>query len=250
MTFPVEIECCGTSLHPHALFEVLAYGAGFQFYLFTRKRYKRSLVPADQTVWILAGAIVGALLGSKALSFLEHPNEWNLEMLLTGKTIVGGLLGGWIGVEIAKRTMGVRHSTGDACVFPLLLGMSVGRVGCFLTGLEDKTHGIATDLPWSVDFGDDIARHPTQLYDIVFLVALGTVFFVRRRQSAPNGATFRTFIASYAAYRFLIEFIKPRETWLFLSAIQIACAAGFVIAIYSLRRLEPAPSGSSHGQSP
>ncbi len=248
MKFPFELECCGTTLHPHPVFEVLAYGVGFQLYLATRKRYARAAVPPDQTVWILAGAIVGALLGSKALSFLEHPDEWNLEMLLTGKTIVGGLLGGWIGVEVAKKTMGIRHSTGDACVAPLLTGMAIGRVGCFLTGLEDKTHGIATSLPWGVDFGDGVARHPTQIYDIVFLVGLGILLFARRNPDRPNGALFRTFIAAYAAYRFCIEFIKPRDTWLFLSAIQIASAIGCVIALRSLGRLDRT-SGSRHGES-
>ena len=74
--------------------------------------------------------------------------------------IVGGLLGGWAGVEIAKRVLRIRYSTGDLFVFPLVVGMSIGRVGCFLTGLDDHTCGTWTGLPWAVDFGDG-PRHPT-----------------------------------------------------------------------------------------
>jgi prolipoprotein diacylglyceryltransferase len=48
----------------------------------------------------------------------------------------------------------------------------VGRIGCFLTGLADNTYGTPTGLPWGVDFGDRIHRHPTQLYEIAFLMIL------------------------------------------------------------------------------
>ena len=99
-------------------------------------------------------------------------NGYGFAAALGGKTIVGGLHGGWAGVELAKWRLGIRHSTGDVFVFPLIFGMSVGRIGCFLTGLPDHTYGNHTSLPWAVNFGDG-PRHPTQLYDIVFLCLLG-----------------------------------------------------------------------------
>jgi phosphatidylglycerol---prolipoprotein diacylglyceryl transferase len=89
-----------------------------------------------------------------------------------GKTIVGALVFGLISVEIMKRYIGLRPSTGDLYAIPLALGIAIGRIGCFLTGLSDNTYGIPTRLPWAVDFGDGIPRHPTQLYEIAFLLAL------------------------------------------------------------------------------
>jgi prolipoprotein diacylglyceryltransferase len=89
-----------------------------------------------------------------------------------GKTIVGALVFGLISVELIKRYIGLRESTGDLYAIPLALGIAIGRIGCFLTGLSDDTYGTPTSLPWAVDFGDGVPRHPTQLYEIIFLLAL------------------------------------------------------------------------------
>src|SRR5205823_2404651 len=146
MHFPVYFHLFGLTLHPHMVMELLAYSGGFQLYLVLRRRWPNRLaaVPIEQAMWIIVGAVFGAAAGSKALAWLESAQHYwsqrdNLAILLGGKTIVGGLLGGWAGVELAKKRLGVRHSTGDVYVFPLILGMCVGRVGCFLTGLPDHT---------------------------------------------------------------------------------------------------------------
>ena len=135
-------------------------------------------------------------MGSKLLAWAEAgPAFWRLMRTRkhgsARKTIVGGLLGGWAGVELAKRLMRIRHSTGDAFVFPLILGMAIGRVGCFLTGLSDNTCGLPTRLPWGIDFGDGLPRHPAQLYDIVFLglLAIALAIYERARASARRCRT-------------------------------------------------------------
>jgi prolipoprotein diacylglyceryltransferase len=71
-----------------------------------------------------------------------------------------------------KRYIGLHQSTGDLYAVPLALGIAIGRIGCFLTGLSDNTYGTPTTLPWAINFGDGIPRHPTQLYEIAFLLAL------------------------------------------------------------------------------
>ena len=239
MTFPHYLNLFGHRVHPHLFFELIAYPIGFQLYLFIRRRwFPRSAVPFEQGAWIIVGCVFGALLGSKVLAWLESMQHYwahrdNLAAWVGGKTIVGGLLGGWAGVEIAKRVLRVHHSTGDAFVFPLILGMSIGRVGCFLTGLPDKTYGHHTALPWAVDFGDG-PRHPTQLYEIAFLLLLGVVLLVRSRRPFANGELFRLFILGYCAFRFAVEFFKPREMHLGLSMIQFACAIGAAVAVWSL----------------
>jgi len=244
MTFPHYFHVLGFTLHPHPVMEVIAYSAGFQFYLLLRRRWRAGTVPFEQGMWLLVGAIFGALIGSKFLACVESwPDYWQIWLMthdiiscVGGKTIVGGLLGGWIGVEIAKWFMGIRFSTGDIYVFPLILGMSIGRVGCFLTGLSDHTYGDRTNVPWAVDFGDG-PRHPTQLYDIIFLTVLGIVLALRMRKPYVNGQIFRWFILSYCLYRFAIEFIKPvYRPYAGLSAIQAACVAGALVTLYSLLR--------------
>jgi prolipoprotein diacylglyceryltransferase len=136
--------------------------------------------------------VAGAALGSKLLFWLEDPqltwhNLHNPAYLMGGKTIVGALVFGLVSVELMKRYIGVHQSTGDLYAIPLAVGIAIGRIGCFLTGLSDNTYGTPTKLPWAVDFGDGIPRHPTQLYEIAFLVALiPTLYRVLRSQSAAN----------------------------------------------------------------
>jgi prolipoprotein diacylglyceryltransferase len=248
MQFPVYIPVFGHRLHPHGVMEVIAYTGGFQLYLFLRRRWTGPVVPVEQNLWIIVGAIFGALIGSKLLAWTESWQDylrfWKLThsvaMFAGGKTIVGGLLGGWIGVEAAKKILAVHFSTGDLYVFPLILGMSIGRVGCFLTGLSDHTYGNYSRLPWAVDFGDG-PRHPTQLYDILFLLALGIALRLRMKKPYENGRIFRLFIFAYCLYRFSVEFIKPTyRHYLGMSAIQLACliaagACGWILYKHNAR---------------
>src|SRR5262249_36862430 len=210
-----------------------AYLVGFQTYLVLRRRELRDPVApvSGQThVWIIVGAIFGALFGSKILAIVESfPDYWTMRtdprVWIEGKTIVGGLLGGWIGVEIVKRLRCVRGSTGDAYVAPLVLGIAIGRVGCFLTGLSDHTHGKPTALSWGVDFGDGIKRHPTQLYEIIAVLLIGAIVYARSLKHHPRGSLFRLFLFLYLLFRFLVEFIKPTfKPYIGLSAIQVVSA--------------------------
>jgi phosphatidylglycerol---prolipoprotein diacylglyceryl transferase len=244
MTFPVEFHLFGRAVPAHFVFELVGYTAGFQLYLFLRRRQPdrpHAAIPFEQTAWVLVGCVFGAMVGSKLLALAESPLDYwnaraNFAALLGGKTIVGGLLGGWIGVEIAKKQLAVATSTGDGFVFPLALGIALGRVGCFLTGLADHTHGIHASLPWAVDFGDG-PRHPTQLYEVAFLLLLGAALLIRARRPYFNGELFRLFMLGYLAFRFGVEFIKPTwKPWLGLSAIQIASLIGVFVCTLSLLR--------------
>ncbi len=249
MTFPVQYEVFGSDIPAHAVFELLGCCIGFQLFLLIRRRARltsalgRAAVPFEQNAWIIVGCVFGALVGSKLLAWVESPIEyWNARhnpaAWMGGKTIVGGLVGGWIGVEIAKKRLRITHSTGDLFVFPLILGIAIGRIGCFLTGLPDKTHGLHTSLPWAVDFGDG-PRHPTQLYDIAFLLLLGLTLALRARKPFINGELFRLFLMGYLSWRFAVEFIKPRYIYPYagLSAIQIVCAFGAICCLASLLRI-------------
>src|SRR5215471_20064878 len=153
--------------------------AGFALYRALRRRGGDAL--ADDRRWtIVTAAAIGAALGSVALAWLQHAldSPATTHEALSGwggKTIVGGLAGGTLAVEAVKRRLGETRRTGDLFVLPLALGIAVGRVGCFLAGLGDHTEGGPTSLPWGIDFGDGIRRHPTTLYEIVALGAPAAV---------------------------------------------------------------------------
>lgn len=148
--------------------------------------------------------------------------------------MVGGITGGILAVEMVKRHFGVRTATGDLFAIPIAFGIAIGRIGCFLTGLTDDTYGTVTTLPWGVDFGDGIKRHPVQIYEILFLVLLIPMLRMFWRRQPALGDTFKLFVASYMGWRFLIDFLKPAERIAGLSVIQITC---LLLLIYYARDL-------------
>jgi phosphatidylglycerol---prolipoprotein diacylglyceryl transferase len=232
MPFPVYLRIGSVYFHPHWVFETLAYAVGFRLYLSLRNRRGDTLA-YEARWWVIAAAVAGAALGSKVLYWFEDPSlsltNWqNPSFLLGGKTIVGALIGGLAAVEWTKRRLKITQRTGDLFAIPLLIGIAIGRVGCFLTGLDDHTAGVHTSLPWGVNFGDG-PRHPTQLYEILFLIVLA--FVIERVAGGPHreGDLFKLFMISYFAFRVAIDFLKP-ETRVFagLSSIQWACIAMLV----------------------
>jgi len=218
----------------HTIIEVAAYFVGFRYFLRERRRLALPvLADTDRSLWIGVAAIAGAALGAKLGFWIEDPStafagfpDWR--NLLAGKTIVGALLGGLAGVEIVKRAIGAQGSSGDAFAFPLIVGIAIGRIGCFLSGLADHTYGNPTSLPWGVDFGDGVKRHPTQLYEIAFLIALMALLYRSRHAFTVTGDRFRAFMVAYLAFRLLVDAIKPIPYAYFglLSGIQLLCIAG------------------------
>ena len=233
MHFPVQIGWGAWVLDAHFVFELLAYSAGFRYYLYLRKR-QGDAISDEGRWWIFLAAVVGGLVGSRVVGFFEHPltsnpAEWAYRML-SSKTILGGLLGGLVAIEITKKRLGITTSSGDLMTYPIILGMAIGRAGCFLAGLNDGTYGVATTLPWGIDLGDGISRHPTSLYEILFLIILGlALYLLERRYSLQDGARFKLFLASYLVFRFAIDFLKPAYPILFyLTSVQVAALCGVV----------------------
>lgn len=218
----------------HLVFEVAAFAVGFAYYQRLRVGHGDAISEGDR-LWIIIGAAAGALIGSRVLGALEDPTRlaWNASALFTAfnnRTVVGGLLGGLVGVELSKKIIGVRTSSGDLFTYPLILGLMIGRVGCLLGGLEDNTYGEATTLPWGMDLGDGIMRHPTNAYEIVWLGGLWRgLLAVERRWTLHNGARFKLFMVGYLFFRLVVEAIKPQPIIVLgLSTIQLACIAGLV----------------------
>lgn len=246
MDFPVYLSLGPWKIHPHLLFETIAYSTAFQLLL--RHTRRGDVIPPAQRSLVMIGGLVGALVGTKLLVLLQYGGaivaqpDRVLQLLVQGKTIVGVLLGGVVGVELTKKIIGVKVATGDAFVYPLLVGTAIGRIGCFLTGLSDRTYGIATTLPWGVNFGDGISRHPTQLYEILFLLGLLVVLRRPNPRLTEIGDRFRLYMIAYLSFRLAIDFIKPdRPPW-GLSAIQVACVLGLVYYWPHLRRFLRAPA--------
>jgi prolipoprotein diacylglyceryltransferase len=225
----------------HVLFEALAYAVAFRVYVVRREQTGDFL--DTHTRWmIVAAAIAGAVIGSKLLYWLEDPmrtaHEWrNFNYLLGGKTVVGALLGGTLAVEIVKRRTGVHRRTGDLFAVPLCLGIAIGRVGCFFGGLADDTYGIATSLPWGVDFGDHVRRHPVQLYESFAMIVLAILLARVAPPRFAEGDRYRLFLSAYCAWRILIDWLKPGVFFGGLTMLQWSCLGALLIYSPDLIRI-------------
>ena len=249
MHFPVNIPLGKSSIPVHFICETLAYFIGYRYYVYLRAN-TNDQISSNNRLIIFIGAAAGAFLGSHLVGIFENPSmlsHFSFIYFMGNKTIVGGFLGGLIGVELTKKKIGVTVSSGDLMVYPLIVAMIIGRTGCFLAGLEDGTYGIPSNLPWAINFGDGILRHPTNLYEILFWVLLGVALssYEHYRKFA-DGSRFKIFMVSYLIFRFFIEFIKPDYFFSFgLSVIQLVCIAGlsyyYKVFVYPSKLVNPKP---------
>jgi phosphatidylglycerol:prolipoprotein diacylglycerol transferase len=199
------------------------------------------------------GALGGAFFGAKMVYLLSEgwmhwhdPNRWL--QLATGKTITGGLLGGYAGVEIAKRLVGYTSATGDwfAVITPITIVL--GRIGCWFHGC---CRGIACAESWyTLSDADGIARWPSVPTEILFnLIALVAVLLLRKQRLFP-GQHFHLYLIGYGIFRFLHEFMRE-EPRLFgpitgyqLAALAVAAlgCAGFAKRQKGFPRLAAVPN--------
>lgn len=151
----------------------------------------------------IGAAITAWLSGSLNTLRFVHPT--------VSHSIAGALAGGIIGVELWKWRAGIRQSTGGPFVIPLAVGIAVGRLGCFFAGLPDETYGIPTSLPWAVDLGDGIGRHPVQVYESFAMLVFVSVYIraLKRDDHWARANGFHAFVLVYAVQRFAWEFLKP-----------------------------------------
>ena len=228
----------------HTIFDFLAWISGAAAGVFVSKRGWLSSLktrsPLSNPAYFVVlglGALGGAILfGSLNLDLAGRFNF--------GHSIAGAIAGGIVAIELFKLTTGIRGSTGAQFVAPLALGIAVGRWGCFFAGLPDYTYGTATSLPWGVDFGDGIRRHPVQLYESFSM--LGFLVFYLREISRQNAFVLRhgfyLFIGFYSLQRFLWEFVKPYPRVIGpLNVFHLVCLSLFAYSVIMMvKNDEPA----------
>ncbi|MBN9513696.1 MAG: prolipoprotein diacylglyceryl transferase [Alphaproteobacteria bacterium] len=184
------------------------------FWLTTRHLIPATALPAHRVshpgAYAIAagcGALCGAMFFGTANALLSGERA-------IGFSMVGGLAGAIAAVEAFKRMTGVSGSTGIVFAAPFAATVAVGRLGCFFSGLVDFTYGTPTSVPWAVDFGDGVLRHPVQLYESLAMALMFVVliwrFVARDRFWLANG--FYLTVGWYALQRFVWEFFKPYAT--------------------------------------
>ena len=166
--------------------------------------------------------VIGAVMGAYGLG---TANLWLSGLPGMGRSILGALCGAVGAIEVYKAVSGVKGSTGLVFVPAFCVAVVVGRVGCFLAGLPDQTYGIPSALPWAVDFGDGIRRHPVQLYESALMAGfLGLAVWAVPHWPSFRADAFYLMTGFYAVERFGLEFLKPYAALLGpLNIFHLAC---------------------------
>ncbi len=173
-------------------------------------------LPGWQRAALGMAAFVGGTLGAKlpfAAGAAGGPFTWQA-WVSDGKTVVTGLIGAYVAVEVTKLALRIRAKTGDGFAVPLALALAVGRWGCFFNGC---CYGVPTDRPWAAAFvqrdGSVALCHPTQVYESLFhLTMAGVLIWLALGDRLPR-QRLKFYLISYCVFRFLTEYIRPEPAW-------------------------------------
>ncbi len=218
-------------LGTHDVFSVLAVVVGFTLYWAELRR--RGWLDA-RIATVSLGVLLGGILGARLVTGWESLDDMgraidagtpvSYALMHGNKSVVGALVGGYLGGVLTKRSLGYRRSTGDAYVLALPIAMAIGRVGCFLTELP---LGTATTLPWGMTVDPSAAAafprcpdctlpmHPSMLYEIGFnLLAIPILIWARPRVPV-QGDLLKAYLLAAAIFRFGVEFVRGNEVQAF-----------------------------------
>lgn len=223
----------------YAIFVGLGLVAGFTVKTLEERRL--NVLGSAERRWVAVGALVGAMLGAKLGLLLYVPwdaylasfpgllwNEWG------GRTILGALFGGFLGVELSKKALGIRVATGDPYAIALPVGQAIGRLGCFVGGC---CYGRGLDSE-SVLRRLGLSSHPAALYESALDLTLAGVLFAIRKRPRPAGLLFRYYLIAYALIRIAMDPFRgdERQSLGPLSAAQWFCLACAVALAVDVRR--------------
>jgi len=232
----------GQKISSYTLFVGLGLFIGMICFFLTVTSPKEKL-NKENACYIVISALVFGFIGAKILVIIENFNiiinnfSCIKNFLFNGKSIIGGLIGGYFGVLFIKKKLNIENiRTGNKIAPAIALGMAIGRIGCFFMGC---CFGIKTNLPIGVDFGDGIRRIPTQLIELIFCLII-FIYLLYKQKNSKNlvpGVLFKELILYYFIFRFFIEFIREtNKNILFLSIYQIICLIGIIYIIIIMKK--------------
>ncbi|MGE0456556.1 MAG: prolipoprotein diacylglyceryl transferase [Vicinamibacteria bacterium] len=208
------------TLHTYGVLLALAFVLG----LFVAARLaRRSGLDGERVTDLAVYVLIAGLLGAKAaLLIVEFPyyskNPGELfSILQSGGVFYGGLIAALpVAWWYARRHGLPGWQAADALAPAVVLGQSVGRLGCFAAGC---CYGKPSSLPWSVTFKDayaaravgtpvDVPLHPVQLYEsaLTLLIFFGLLALFGRKRF--DGQVTLAYVLLYSVARFSLEFVR------------------------------------------
>lgn len=180
----------------------------------------------------LFGAVIGAKLAA-LWGDLGWPDSWT-DVFTVGRSVTGGLIGGFLTAEILKPLFHYREPPNDRFAAVLPFSLAIGRVGCFIEGC---CAGTPWNGPWALADEHGVLRHPAQLYELFFQLAVGIVFVLLLKRERLKGRLFALYLVIYGLFRFATEFVRdtPRLE-VGVSRYQILALVMIALGAIAMRR--------------
>lgn len=207
----------------YGLFVLLGLGA---LYTLTLVRARRAGREWDHLIPMALGTGVGGIFGARLSHLLVEPDRlfelldfFSLFRPGTPGNIIGLMIGGYLGGMVVRYSLGL-PSLGNYFAPALAAAGVVWRIGCTLGGC---CYGVETGLPWAIHLAG-AARHPTMIYEGLFNLAMFFVLWQLRRQVSRENELLYLYFASYAFFRFWLEFIRLYPVVAFgMTGVQLIC---------------------------
>ncbi len=223
-------------------------------YILSGPEFKRTGLRDELRDYVLMACVLGGLVGAKLVFIMENATMSEflsnpMRYFASGLTMLGGFIGAM--VLITAVLWVTKQNFLHVCdvVSPLfIVSSAIGRLGCLLVGDD---YGVRSSLPWAMSFPQGsppttLRVHPTQIYEIIMLLAVFAYLWAVRKRPAPNGQLFGLALVLMGLERFLVEFIRT-TTPSFVPGISVAqlmslgCLSVGVILIAGLRLRSRAP---------
>lgn len=196
----------------------------------------------ERFLYVVTGAVVGGAIFMRLGTWLQHvdlrENASLAEQWLYGnRSILGGLVGAWLGVHLAKRLCGYRPRTGHLFASAVAAGMAVGRIGCALTELPGTPNslgfGPVLDVETAQRLGGvaGVPLHHSLVYESLFHAVAFVLLWRYRDRLARPAESFVLYIAGYAVFRLLVEFVRGNEVVWSLGGVGLTRPQLFLLVV-------------------
>jgi phosphatidylglycerol:prolipoprotein diacylglycerol transferase len=230
---PILLKLGPLTLYSYGLMVALGFLAGILLATYlTRQAKLKPEVILDIAPFVLVGSIAGARI-FYVVEFWRDFRGNPLEIFFIwkgGLVFYGGLLFAILGLLLAVKIFKLDLlKIMDILAPSTALGYAIGRIGCFLNGC---CYGVETKVPWAVRFPtESVLRHPTQIYaSISGLLICAILLLMLFKFKKFDGQVLTAGLALYAAYRFLIEFIRTNPRYL-LNLTEAQWASIFLVIL-------------------
>ncbi len=234
---PILIEFPGWGLKIHAYGVMILLACTGALWI-TVWRAKRERLEASSVYGLAVWLFLGGVIGARALFVIQYPETIHSPVDLIrswqgGNVFYGCIMGGLVGSLIYWRRRPFPFwPMADAVAPALAVGITLGRIGCFLNGC---CYGSTCDVPWAVRFPRgthawlaqieqgvlppiaefSLPVHPTQLYAAfagAMILAILSAYYPRRRH---DGEVMALLMILYPITRWPMESLRGDEAAIF-----------------------------------